>query len=355
MGGTRQHEINRFTKDIVNTIREALLVLDQDFRVIHANKSFYETFQVDPSQTEYRSIFSLGKNQWDIPVLRKGLEEVLSRKSEFHDLIVEHDFPKIGHKVMILNGRQVVDRENGDRLILLAIQDITKEREMLEHTIQAAKLSTVGELSAGIAHGLNSPLTGIYNFLNVYHEQERDEEKKEELALMLSSCRYMTGIIENLTNFSSKTSAQFTRVDLIDVIESTLLFTERQLTVQDIEIIRDFPEKIGEVDGNKSQLQHVFLNVLMNAKEAMMKKGAITVSLKQKGNFIDLEVKDEGAGLSAENLGKVFTPFFTTKREEGGVGLGLSAAYGIIKAHHGNIRVRNEKGAVVTITLPVGK
>mgnify|MGYP001593425482 CR=1 FL=1 len=223
--------------------------------------------------------------------------------------------------------------------------------------LETDKLAAVKFLSSGIAHGLNSPLTGILNFLKVYSEEEPPgSERSKELKLMVDACVYMSRIIKNLTYFSSDAKEGFARTSVGEVIESSLHLAERRIITKDIKVVKDFPKELGMVMGSKNQLQHVFLNVIFNAEEAMKSGGEIIIRAKksEEGNVI-LEIIDNGVGIPGENIPKLFTPFFTTKKEFGGIGLGLPSVRKILHNHGGGIRIESEegKGTKVVINLPI--
>jgi PAS domain S-box-containing protein len=138
------YEARRYAESIVATVREPLLVLDGDLKILSANLSFYDTFKVTPGETEGNSIYSLGNQQWDIPRLRELLEDILPNSAEFFNFEVEHIFPSIGRKIMLLNARQIYREDIGTKMILLAIEDITErkwaeeQREKLIHELQEA-------------------------------------------------------------------------------------------------------------------------------------------------------------------------------------------------------------------------
>ena len=351
-------EIPNFLKDLVGTLRESLLVLDADLKIIYANTSFYDKFLVTPKQTLGEKVFNLGNQQWDIPELRELLEKILPTKSVFNNFEVSHTFQTIGRKTMIINARQFRDGNNPMALILMVIEDITDEKMLMEAALQNAKLAAIGQLSAGIAHGLNSPITGIQNFLKVYHKaEEKGSEKEKELVLMLEACKYMGSVVSNLTLFAGKNKSKTEKIDLRDVVESTLLFTERQLVIADIQVVRDYDKTPFEILGNKALLQHVVLNLILNSKEAMHAGGKITIRIRynKPKKIIVLEILDTGIGIEKKDLGKIFEPFFTTRRNDGGTGLGLSVAYGIIKEHKGNIKIESikNKGTRVIVEFPL--
>ena len=351
--------MNVFKEDLLNTIREAILVLDSDLTIVYANSSFYKQFKVTPAETQNKHIYELGNGQWDIPELRKLLEEILPNQNFFYDFKVRHIFPDIGQKNMLINAAQLIDGGRNEKFIVVAIEDSTEKAKLYEASLLANKLATMGQLSAGIAHGLSSPLTGIHNFLDVYAKEEpKESDRHHELELMLAACDYMNKIVKNLTYFARTIKEEFKIINWRDVVDSTLSFTERQFMVSNIMIKKDLPADLKNMIGNKSQLQHVLLNILMNAKEAITNSGEITIKAQNsdKDKRVMLEITDNGKGIPAKDLQHIFEPFFSTK-DQSGAGLGLSAAYGIIKDHFGEINVRSEegKGTCLTISLPYTK
>jgi len=148
----------KYTESIVETIREPLIVLTPDLRVITANRSFYETFHVTPKETEGRFIYSIGDRAWDIPALRELLEEIIPQNVYFNDFGVDHEFPVIGHKIMLLNARRIIQKEIGSQMILVAIEDITEkmrlERELAERTRDAEKAQSEAEAATRAAEDI---------------------------------------------------------------------------------------------------------------------------------------------------------------------------------------------------------
>lgn len=347
--------IGQFAEDIVNTIAESLLVLDAGYRVVFANNSFYEMFKLKPKDAEEKIVFEMNNGEWNIPQLKVLLEEVLPKRKSFEHFVVDYEFSNIGRKIMELSGRKVVNLENGDSLILLTIEDFTEYKRFEEYTLQASRLKALGELSAGMSHGLSSPLTGIQNILYVYFQESvKGSEKYKELKMMLQSCDYMGEIIKNITLFAGRGQEQFDELHLKEVVNSALMLIERQLVANNIEIENDIPDDFGVINGKKFELQHVILNILLNAKEAISEKGKIVIKGVRDGKTAILSISDDGKGILKKDLPNIFNPFFTTKREFGGVGLGLSAAYGIIKNHNGEIYAESgEKGTTIFIKLNV--
>ena len=151
-------EAREYAESIINTVREPLISLDQDLRVVTVSRSFYEFFKVKPEETVGHLVYDLGNKQWDIPKLRELLETILPQKATFDNYEVEHDFADIGRRTMLLNARQIQRGSGKERVILLAIEDITDRKRLEELALQSARLRAVADLSSGVAHHFNNLL-----------------------------------------------------------------------------------------------------------------------------------------------------------------------------------------------------
>ncbi|MEK7307483.1 MAG: ATP-binding protein, partial [Nitrospirota bacterium] len=222
------------------------------------------------------------------------------------------------------------------------------------------KLAAMGRLSAGLAHELNSPLAGLLPLLDKYRNREKEGTNEfREMTLMLKACEHMAMIVRDFSAFSRRPSEERTRLNINDVIESTLSFTAGSLEKKEIKIIRQYGEPLPDILGNKTELQQVLINLLTNARDAMPNGGQITIKTllsADKENVI-MEFIDTGTGIEKENLSRILDPFFTTKGIAEGTGLGLTVSYGIIKNHEGHISITSKpgKGAKFIISLPAIK
>jgi PAS domain S-box-containing protein len=154
-------EAREYAENIVETVREPLVVMDADLTVMSVNRSFCQTFEVTPEETKGRLIYELGDFQWDIPALRELLEDILPRNTTFDNFAVEHDFKKIGRRIMLLNARKIYRPTNQIELILLAIEDVTERKRLEAQLRQAQRMEAVGSLAGGIAHDINNLLMAI--------------------------------------------------------------------------------------------------------------------------------------------------------------------------------------------------
>ena len=236
-------------------------------------------------------------------------------------------------------------------------------REKQEQLVQAGKLATLGELTTGIAHELNNPLNNIGLFVgNAIDLIELDsietspERILHELYSAMQQMRKATEIITHLRTFGRAASVSYEPVIISQVITSAVSLIQEQLRLRQIEVFLQLPAKETVVVGNSIQLEQVFLNLLTNARDALvdMPRKEIIITCTLQADIVEIRVRDTGPGISTEFEQRIFDPFFTTKEVGAGTGLGLSITYSIIQEHQGNILLENHEGggALFLIQLP---
>lgn len=231
-----------------------------------------------------------------------------------------------------------------------------KELKLQAKLIQSEKLSSVGLLGAGVAHELNSPLTGLLTLLRLRRkDSEENSGEYKKLNAMVKAAEHMAKIINDLTAFARTSKNEFSELDVNKVIESTLSFSSQLLTRQDVEIVKNYSENLY-IYGDKSQLQQVILNIITNSKYAMPEGGEFIINTynSKDQSKVYIEFEDNGEGIRKEDLDDIFAPFFTTKDQGEGTGLGLFVSKGIVENHKGEIEVDSKigKGSKFTIVLP---
>jgi two-component system, NtrC family, sensor kinase len=222
---------------------------------------------------------------------------------------------------------------------------------------QREKLSSIGLLAAGVAHEVNTPLTGVSSYTQMLLGMLNETDPKHALLQKVrTQAERATNIVNNLLNFSRTGSAEeFGEIDVARVLDDTLQLLEPQLRRSQIEIVRNYDDDAPEAYGNAGKLQQVFTNLILNARDAIPDGGRITIStgVADDGSLV-AEISDTGIGIAPENVAKIYDPFYTTKGVGQGTGLGLAVSYGIIQEHAGRISVESEPGQGTTfrITLP---
>jgi len=243
------------------------------------------------------------------------------------------------------------------------IQEADRRLE-LERTLRhSEKLATVGQLASGLAHEIGTPLNIITGRIELTKRKIKDEEVQKNLEIVAQQTDRITKIIKQLLGYVRKKKALETRLNINELLETTLSFIDYQILRQNVKVIKDLPRDLPPIDGDRDQLQQVFLNLFINALQAMPRGGTLrlSASLKQiskegsEGNrrfYVEIDVEDSGIGMEREVLENIFNPFFTTK--DSGSGLGLMVTQGIVQDHEGWIEVASEvgKGSQFKIYLP---
>jgi len=238
---------------------------------------------------------------------------------------------------------------------LIIMDDITERVELEAQLSQSDKLSSIGLLAAGVAHEVNTPLAVISSYAQMLAKQVQGDAQKSALLEKITRQTFRASeIVNNLLNFSRTGGTEFTEVDVNKVISDTLALLEHQFKTSKIKVQDDLFRQLPRIDGNPGRLQQVFLNLFLNAKDAMVSGGTLRVSTSN-GEGVSVMVSDTGAGIAPEHIRKIYDPFFTTKASRDGqargTGLGLSVTYGIIQEHAGKIRVESHPGAGTTFYL----
>ncbi|MGB2843432.1 MAG: ATP-binding protein [Candidatus Aminicenantaceae bacterium] len=346
-------EAREYTESIVNTVREPLVVLDADLRVISANRSFYQTFKIKPKETEGQLLYNLSNKQWNIPKLRKLLEEILPSNTTIEDYELEHDFETIGKKNMLLNARRIYRETNKTQMILLAIEDTTDRKEMQERLIRSEKLAVLGQLAGGVSHELRNPLGSIKNsayFLNMALEKP-EPEVKETLEILEREIATSERIISSLLDFARTKPSIKRKVNINNIIQDGLI---RAKIPKNIKLTRKLDKELPDILVDPDQLRQVFSNIILNAIQALHEGGKLIIKSKTLSpKWAVVSFKDTGSGISKDTMGKLFEPLFTTKAK--GIGLGLAVTKTLIEGHGGTIDVESEvgKGSTFTVHLPI--
>ena len=249
--------------------------------------------------------------------------------------------------------------KNGARLgRLILLDDITQRVRLEEQMVQTEKLTSLGLLAAGVAHEVNTPLAVISNYIQMLAKQiPADDPRQKTIERIVKQTFRASEIVNNLLNFSRTGAAEFVEVNLNSVLEETLTLVQHPFKTAQVNVIKNYTEQLPPVLGSITRLQQVFLNLFMNARDAMPSGGMLEVRTGAHNGSVAVEVTDTGSGIPAENLHRIFDPFFTTKATGRGTGLGLSVSYGIIKEHAGKVDVRSTpgKGTSFRLEFPVAR
>jgi PAS domain S-box-containing protein len=357
-------EVSEYAESLINTVREPLIALDQDLRVVTVSRSFYDFFKVKPEETVGQLIYDLGNKQWDIPKLRELLETILPQKAAFDNYEVEHDFTGVGRRIMLLNARQIQRVWGKERIILLAIEDIT-ERKAIEAGLETTRKELEAankELEAftySVSHDLRAPLRGVLGFSRILVDEyaaQLPPEVQRYLGLVHSNTQQMGRLVDDLLSFSrfSRQAMAATLIDpatlvreAFDMLSSGQPERSVKMTIGDLTACR----------GDRGLLKQVFVNLISNALKFTRQRdpAIIEVGSRRMDGQTVYFVRDNGAGFDMRYVGKLFGVFQRLHAAEAyeGTGVGLAIVQRIVHRHGGRIWAEGEldKGATFFFTL----
>jgi signal transduction histidine kinase len=356
----------RLLLDIIDTVREPLIVLDAEFRVTQANRAFFDTFRVEPEDTIGHVLFTLGDGQWDIAPLRELLRDKLAVEPQLNDFDVDHVFPGIGRKIMLLNARLVSQGPDLPRIILLAIEDITARRftewRLAEqHRELERSNAALDEFASVASHDLQEPLRKIVSFgelLNASAGAALEGTARGYLARMLSAAARMRTLVSDVLLYAQVTTRvhPFVRTDLARVARDVIADLETSIAESGGRV------ELGEmcvIDADALQMRQLLQNLLGNALKYRKKDTPPIVRLASTngGPHCAITVADNGIGFNEKHSGKMFGMFVRLhgRAEYAGSGIGLAICRKIVERHSGTIAATSTPGAgaTFTVTLPV--
>jgi signal transduction histidine kinase len=239
------------------------------------------------------------------------------------------------------------------------MMQLVRRHEML---VQAHKLKAVGTLTAGVAHELNNPINNIMLTAETLREEYQDLPPEERLDMvndLVGQSERAQKIVRNLLDFARESEIESEAHEVQDLVEDTLRLATNQIKLAKVKIKGDLAPNLPPVYGDRQQLEQVFLNIVLNALDAMPKGGTLSISCNSTADreLVSVEFTDTGVGIPEQGISDVFNPFFTTKPDAKGTGLGLSVSLGIIQQHGGDIKVKSRvgEGTTFSVSLPVAK
>ena len=359
-----------YAENIIGTVREPLVVLDAELKILTVNDSFYRTFKVTPAETIGNFIFDLGNRQWDIPRLRVLLEEILPQNNICNDYEVDHVFQNIGHRTVLFNARQIFRKDLGSHITLLAMEDITDQKSTMAQLLHSQKQESIGQLAGGLAHDLNNILSVINGYATLTRlDMNKDTKQFNYLNEVITASSRAASLTSSLLTYSRKQEMNQHNQNLNALITTVGSFISRVIhdNIEFTLSLHDDP-LVAYVD--TVQIEQVLLNLATNARDAMPLGGTFTIATVagdmdetfiathgygKVGRYAIITVTDNGHGMDNQTKRKAFSPFFTTKEVGKGTGLGLSMVMGIIKQHGGFIDLQSEpgSGSVFRLYLPL--
>jgi hypothetical protein len=348
--------LKEFNESIVESVNVGLLAVDETGRVTRSNSMFEEMLGLRREETVGKLVEELfdenfahnltqilGKSRWHLQELRNAYK-LHTTSADGKPLILN---------VAVAPLRSVSNEQTGSIVVL---ENVTSRVKLEETLQQSEKLSSIGLLAAGVAHEVNTPLTGVSSYTQMLLGMIPETDPKHALLLKVQKqTERATNIAGNLLNFSragNGAGTEFGEIDVNKILDDTLQLLEPQLRKSRVEVVKKYLEKPPKIYGNAGKLQQVFTNLVLNARDAMFDGGTISLTTSiVDDEAVVIEVADTGIGIDPENLGKIYDPFFTTKGVGSGTGLGLAVSYGIVQEHAGTIEVESEVGSGTTFRL----
>jgi signal transduction histidine kinase len=357
--------MREFNENILESLQDGLVVYDDTERIVRWNRALEDVYGVPRAEAVGRALVEVFDPPF-VDALRAACRDNPDGATLFKVPMVVRkadstaDDAPVDRQRLLVNATAVPLRSIQAGAVsgtILLIEDLT-DRTRLEEQLQISeKMASIGLLAAGVAHEVNTPLTGISSFTQMLLEKADPADPRTALLEKIERQTFRAAkIVNGLLTLSrpGSTGAERARVDLNDVITDVFSLLEHQFSASRIKVRRELAPMPAVVSAIEHQLQQVFLNLFLNARDAMPRGGWLTVITRCEGGQWIAEVADTGSGIPAEQLARIYDPFFTTKAIGRGTGLGLSISYGIIREHGGEIRCDSTvgQGTRFTVTLP---
>ncbi len=336
-----------FSENIVESLKIGVLTVDLEDRIESWNPQLENLLTISRSEALHRKLQEVLPQDLVAEITARAASDHVSGIYKFHLNT------RAGHHLVVNASIAPLVGKSGARLgRLILLDDITQRVRLEEQMVQTEKLTSLGLLAAGVAHEVNTPLAVISNYIQMLAKQiPADDPRQKTIERIVKQTFRASEIVNNLLNFSRTGAAEFIEVDINNVLEETLTLVQHPFKTARVNVVKNYNQQLPPVLGSITRLQQVFLNLFMNARDAMPQGGMLEVRTAAHNGSVEVEVTDTGSGISPENLHRIFDPFFTTKATGRGTGLGLSVSYGIIKEHAGKVDVRSTPGQGTSFRL----
>jgi two-component system NtrC family sensor kinase len=342
-----------FSENIVESLKIGVVTVDLEDRIESWNPQLENLLEIPRRDAIRRRLDEVLPPDLVAEIGSRAASEHVSGIYKFHLNTTG------GHRLVINASIAPLVGKNGARLgRLILLDDITQRIRLEEQMVQTEKLTSLGLLAAGVAHEVNTPLAVISNYIQMLAKQiPADDPRQKTIERIVKQTFRASEIVNNLLNFSRTGAAELIELDLNSVLEETLTLVQHPFRTARVNVIKNYTDRLPLVLGSTTRLQQVFLNLFMNARDAMPGGGMLEVRTGAHNGSVEVEVTDTGSGIPSEHLHRIFDPFFTTKATGRGTGLGLSVSYGIIKEHAGKVDVRSTpgKGTSFRLEFPVAR
>ena len=348
--------LRQFSDSVVESLSDGLLVIDLDDRVLRWNRRLEEIFQFDRTRALGRRVAALFPASF-VDLLMAARQDTPAGATLLRTPLTSGP-AHLARPLLVNTGIAPFQTADGVKAgWIIVIEDIT-DRAMLEEQLRVSeKMAAIGLLAAGVAHEVNTPLTGISSFTQMLLDKASPDDPKTQLLEKIEQQTFRAAkIVNSLLNMARPSDGEAAWLDVNAVIGDVLSLLEHQFRASRIQVRRGLAPS-APIRGFEHQLQQVFLNLFLNARDAMPKGGWLSVSTSAQDDVITVEVADTGSGIPPEHISRIYDPFFTTKADGRGTGLGLSVTYGIVQEHAGTLTCDSVvgQGTRFTLTLPAAR
>ncbi|HYK88062.1 MAG TPA: ATP-binding protein, partial [Acidobacteriota bacterium] len=334
-----------YTENIIESINVAVVALDLAGNVTSCNRAFEELYCVRREQIAGSRADMLFTGDV-IESIRKaaGVDHwELKSACNIYKLYMENR--RNERLIVNLSVIPLVDSMDLNSGCLIVMDDITAKVQLEDQLLQAEKLSSIGLLAAGIAHEVNTPITGISSYTQMLLKDTPETDTRKPILEKIEQQTFRAAeIVNGLLNFARLNGSEFKDLDVNQLIRESLSLLDHQMRRNNIRLEACFAPSLPPIYGNAGRLQQVFINLFLNARDAMPAGGELKIQTAMNDSMVIVDVRDTGMGISEENIKRIYDPFFTTKRTGKGTGLGLAVTYGIIQDHGGRIFVDSTPG-----------
>src|SRR5258708_4337321 len=345
--------LTEYNENILESMDSGILVLDLEGQVVRWNRAMEALYGKRRDEVLGRALDDILPASF-LEALRGSL--VLGEKEEIAHIYKIHLPAANGRSLMVNVSVAPFQVRSGERCgTILILEDVTARVRLEEQLQHSEKMASIGLLAAGVAHEVNTPLAGISSYTQMLRGQVDASDPRSALLEKIEKQTFRAAkIINNLLNFSRSGSTEPERLDVNKVLLDVLSLVEHQLQNSHIRVRRELAADLPPIRGNENRIQQVFFNLVLNARDAMVRGGWLTLRTHADDDTVVVEVADTGHGIKREDIKRIYDPFFTTKGIGRGTGLGLSVSYGIVQEHGGAIFVESVpgKGTTFQVALP---
>ena len=361
-----------FQKNLIESSTDGILGCDKEGKIVTFNKSMEKMLGYSKEEVFGKKYFYEFFPPGDAERLKEELNSEGYGGKNRLCLFENNLITKEGNRIPIQLSATVLFEEDEEMGMVSFFRDLREIKKLEQQfgdqarLLHQDKMMSLGRLAASVVHEINNPLTGILNYIRLMIKilkrgslvKDNLEKFNRYLELIENETDRCSKIVSNLLAFSRKSKLEFSEMDINELLEKCIMLSQHKLALQNIQIKTDLGKEIPKIEGDFNQIQQCVINLIFNAIDAMPAGGSLSIesSYNEKEKLVRIKVMDTGCGIAKEEISNIFDPFYTTKKEGEGIGLGLSTVYSIIDHHKGTISVDSElgEGSVFTIKLPVG-